>query len=201
MRHDADDRARLAVDAGDAGLKRFALTGFTEEHLARFFETPAEPGKQKEGLAALYAEIKANTQDLEEFVTNSPAMERVKQAVRAGAADLATGRRAVGRRGVVVGCDGVGCGDQPVYQELSYVAVLIGSTIGSGIFRSPAGITNRLPGPLPLMSVWIAGGLLKGADVDPLVAAVAPRLAGVVLLGRDRVLTRLDALRQLESVG
>ena len=34
--------------------------------------------------------------------------------------------------------------------------------------------------------VWIAGGLLKGADVDPLVAAVASRLAGVVLLGRDR---------------
>ncbi len=34
--------------------------------------------------------------------------------------------------------------------------------------------------------VWIAGGLLKGADVDPLVSAVAPRLAGVVLLGRDR---------------
>jgi UDP-N-acetylmuramoylalanine--D-glutamate ligase len=34
--------------------------------------------------------------------------------------------------------------------------------------------------------VWIAGGLLKGADVDPLVATVAPRLAGVVLLGRDR---------------
>jgi UDP-N-acetylmuramoylalanine--D-glutamate ligase len=34
--------------------------------------------------------------------------------------------------------------------------------------------------------VWIAGGLLKGADVDPLVAAVADRLAGAVLLGRDR---------------
>ena len=34
--------------------------------------------------------------------------------------------------------------------------------------------------------VWIAGGLLKGADIDPLVAAVAPRLAGAVLLGRDR---------------
>ena len=34
--------------------------------------------------------------------------------------------------------------------------------------------------------VWIAGGLLKGADVGPLVAAVAGRLAGVVLLGRDR---------------
>jgi UDP-N-acetylmuramoylalanine--D-glutamate ligase len=34
--------------------------------------------------------------------------------------------------------------------------------------------------------VWIAGGLLKGASVDELVAEVAPRLAGVVLIGRDR---------------
>jgi UDP-N-acetylmuramoylalanine--D-glutamate ligase len=34
--------------------------------------------------------------------------------------------------------------------------------------------------------VWIAGGLLKGADVDDLVAASAGRLRGVVLLGRDR---------------
>jgi UDP-N-acetylmuramoylalanine--D-glutamate ligase len=34
--------------------------------------------------------------------------------------------------------------------------------------------------------VWIAGGLLKGARVDDLVAAAAPRLAGVVLIGADR---------------
>ena len=34
--------------------------------------------------------------------------------------------------------------------------------------------------------VWIAGGQLKGADIDPLVAAVAPRLRAVVLLGVDR---------------
>ncbi|WP_106398513.1 UDP-N-acetylmuramoyl-L-alanine--D-glutamate ligase [Actinocorallia populi] len=34
--------------------------------------------------------------------------------------------------------------------------------------------------------VWIAGGLLKGADVDDLVAAAAPRLRGAVLLGADR---------------
>ncbi|WP_347350416.1 UDP-N-acetylmuramoyl-L-alanine--D-glutamate ligase [Intrasporangium sp.] len=34
--------------------------------------------------------------------------------------------------------------------------------------------------------VWIAGGLLKGADVDGLVAEVAARLRGVVLIGRDR---------------
>lgn len=34
--------------------------------------------------------------------------------------------------------------------------------------------------------VWIAGGLLKGADVEPLVAEVAGVLRGVVLIGRDR---------------
>jgi UDP-N-acetylmuramoylalanine--D-glutamate ligase len=34
--------------------------------------------------------------------------------------------------------------------------------------------------------VWIAGGQLKDAPVDELVAEVAPRLSGVVLLGTDR---------------
>ncbi len=34
--------------------------------------------------------------------------------------------------------------------------------------------------------VWIAGGQLKGADVEPLVAEHAGRLAGAVLLGVDR---------------
>ena len=34
--------------------------------------------------------------------------------------------------------------------------------------------------------VWIAGGLLKGADVDDLVRAAAPRLRAAVLIGRDR---------------
>jgi UDP-N-acetylmuramoylalanine--D-glutamate ligase len=41
--------------------------------------------------------------------------------------------------------------------------------------------------------VWIAGGLLKGASVDELVAGVANRLVGAVLIGRDRSLIR-DAL-------
>ena len=34
--------------------------------------------------------------------------------------------------------------------------------------------------------VWIAGGLLKGADVDQLVASNAARLRAAVLIGRDR---------------
>jgi UDP-N-acetylmuramoylalanine--D-glutamate ligase len=36
--------------------------------------------------------------------------------------------------------------------------------------------------------VWVAGGQLKGVDVEPLVAAVADRLVGAVLLGADRAL-------------
>jgi UDP-N-acetylmuramoylalanine--D-glutamate ligase len=34
--------------------------------------------------------------------------------------------------------------------------------------------------------VWVAGGLLKGADVEPLVADHAGRLRAAVLIGRDR---------------
>jgi UDP-N-acetylmuramoylalanine--D-glutamate ligase len=41
--------------------------------------------------------------------------------------------------------------------------------------------------------VWIAGGLLKGADVDDLVRTAAPHLAAAVLLGTDRQQLR-DAL-------
>ena len=36
--------------------------------------------------------------------------------------------------------------------------------------------------------VWIAGGLLKGADVTDLVRAHGPKLKGAVLLGRDRAI-------------
>ncbi|WP_172799415.1 UDP-N-acetylmuramoyl-L-alanine--D-glutamate ligase [Mycobacterium sp. IS-3022] len=34
--------------------------------------------------------------------------------------------------------------------------------------------------------VWVAGGMLKGASVDELLASVANRLVGAVLIGRDR---------------
>ena len=43
--------------------------------------------------------------------------------------------------------------------------------------------------------VWVAGGLLKGADVDELVRTAAARLRAVVLLGTDRG-PFLDALRR-----
>jgi UDP-N-acetylmuramoylalanine--D-glutamate ligase len=48
--------------------------------------------------------------------------------------------------------------------------------------------------------VWIAGGLLKGADVDDLVAKVADRLRGVVLMGRDRAQIAIALARHAPNV-
>src|SRR5713101_5154975 len=41
----------------------------------------------------------------------------------------------------------------------SAIAVLVGSTIGSGIFRSPAGVAERIPDTKLFLAAWIAGGL------------------------------------------
>lgn len=63
----------------------------------------------------------------------------------------------------------------------SAVAVVIGTTIGSGIFRTPASVTNRLPGPLPLLIVWVAGGLLAlcGALTLAEIAGTYPETGGI----------------------
>ena len=69
----------------------------------------------------------------------------------------------------------------------SAVAVLVGSTIGSGIFRSPAGIADRLPGPLALASVWVMGGLfaLCGALTLAEVGSAYPETGGVYVYIRE----------------
>jgi amino acid transporter len=63
----------------------------------------------------------------------------------------------------------------------SAVAVVIGTTIGSGIFRTPAGVANRLPGPLPMFAVWITGGILAvcGALTLAEVAGAYPNTGGI----------------------
>ena len=63
----------------------------------------------------------------------------------------------------------------------SAIAIVIGTTIGSGIFRSPAGIADRLPGPLPLAIIWVAGGLfaLCGALSFAELSSAFPRTGGV----------------------
>jgi len=69
----------------------------------------------------------------------------------------------------------------------SAVAVVIGSTIGSGIFRSPAGIAAKLPGPLPMLCVWAAGGLFAvcGALTLAEIASAIPNTGGMYVFCRD----------------
>lgn len=67
------------------------------------------------------------------------------------------------------------------------MAVVVGTTIGSGIFRSPAGIAERLPGPLPMLSVWVIGGLfaLCGALTLAEVAGALPQTGGLYVFIRE----------------
>jgi basic amino acid/polyamine antiporter, APA family len=63
----------------------------------------------------------------------------------------------------------------------SAIAVLVGSTIGSGIFRVPAGVAERLQEPGPVLLAWVVGGLvaLFGALTYAELAAALPRSGGV----------------------
>ncbi len=67
------------------------------------------------------------------------------------------------------------------------IAVLIGSTIGSGIFRTPAGIAERLPGPLPMLLVWTVGGLIAlcGALTLAEIAGAFPETGGLYVFIRE----------------
>ena len=62
----------------------------------------------------------------------------------------------------------------------STAAVLIGSTIGSGIFRTPAGVAERLDVPWLFLAAWALGGLVAvaGALSVAELAAMMPRSGG-----------------------
>jgi APA family basic amino acid/polyamine antiporter len=63
----------------------------------------------------------------------------------------------------------------------SAVAVLVGSTIGSGIFRVPATVAERLQYPGPVFLAWVLGGLIAlfGALTLAELAGALPRSGGV----------------------
>jgi basic amino acid/polyamine antiporter, APA family len=67
------------------------------------------------------------------------------------------------------------------------LAVVVGTTIGSGIFRSPAAIATRLPSPSAFVAVWIAGGLLAlcGALTIAEVASALPETGGMYVMLKD----------------
>src|SRR5918994_7647365 len=62
----------------------------------------------------------------------------------------------------------------------SSVGLVIGITIGSGIFRTPAVIAERVPDPVLMLSVWLLGGLISlcGALSVAELAAALPQTGG-----------------------
>jgi amino acid transporter len=60
------------------------------------------------------------------------------------------------------------------------IGIVIGVTIGSGIFRTPASIADRVPDPMLMMAVWLIGGLLSlcGALSVAELAASLPHTGG-----------------------
>lgn len=69
----------------------------------------------------------------------------------------------------------------------SGIAVVVGSTIGSGIFRSPSGIAEKLPSPTIMLAVWVVGGLfaLCGALTLAEVGGALPYSGGLYVYLRE----------------
>ena len=69
----------------------------------------------------------------------------------------------------------------------SAVAVLVGSTIGSGIFRTPAGVAQRIDDVPLFLLAWVLGALvvLCGALTYSELAAAFPRSGGVYVFVRE----------------
>jgi amino acid transporter len=69
----------------------------------------------------------------------------------------------------------------------SSVALVVGITIGSGIFRSPAGIAQKVPNPALMIGLWVAGGIvtLCGALSLAEIAAALPETGGIYAYLRE----------------
>ncbi|HZR24686.1 MAG TPA: amino acid permease [Vicinamibacterales bacterium] len=69
----------------------------------------------------------------------------------------------------------------------SSVALVVGITIGSGIFRSSAGIAQKVPSPLLMIGLWVLGGAITlcGALSLAEVAAALPETGGIYAFIRE----------------
>jgi len=66
------------------------------------------------------------------------------------------------------------------------VAVIIGNTIGAGIFRAPGTIAEQLPATVPFLLIWLGGGLyaLLGAISLAELGTMLPRSGGQYVFSR-----------------
>ena len=98
----------------------------------------------------------------------------------------------------------------------SGIGIVIGVTIGSGIFRTPAVIAERVPDPMLMLAVWLLGGAISlcGALSVAELAAALPetggwyvylreswgRLAGFLFGWAELVLIRASATGAISTV-
>ena len=70
---------------------------------------------------------------------------------------------------------------------MSAIALVIGSTIGSGIFRTPARIADAVPSAMPMLGVWVLGGVMAlcGALTIAELAGMFPRSGGIYAYIRE----------------
>jgi basic amino acid/polyamine antiporter, APA family len=70
---------------------------------------------------------------------------------------------------------------------LSSIGLVIGITIGGGIFRTPAGIAARVPDPMWMLGVWVLGGVivLCGALAFAELSASMPETGGMYVYLRE----------------
>jgi APA family basic amino acid/polyamine antiporter len=69
----------------------------------------------------------------------------------------------------------------------SGTALIVGITIGSGIFRTPPTIAGLVPSPLVIMALWVAFGLISicGALTVAELSSMLPRTGGVYVFLRE----------------
>jgi basic amino acid/polyamine antiporter, APA family len=69
----------------------------------------------------------------------------------------------------------------------SSIGLVIGITIGGGIFRTPAGIAARVPDPVWMLGVWVLGGVivLCGALAFAELSASMPETGGMYVYLRE----------------
>jgi basic amino acid/polyamine antiporter, APA family len=69
----------------------------------------------------------------------------------------------------------------------SSVALVVGITIGSGIFRTPAGVAQKVPNPIVMIGLWVLGGAITlcGALSLAELAAALPETGGIYAYLRE----------------
>src|SRR5436190_1970903 len=67
------------------------------------------------------------------------------------------------------------------------LAVIIGNTIGAGIFRAPGTIAEQLPSAGPFLLVWISGALIPALDGKAAGVAAAVTIFFAILQWRGIV--------------